>query len=79
MIAWLIIYIVGVVLVGGVFAWFIKETEEEVSLFDLIRMVSITLVSWASVVLFIVIVVSTWIEDYSCKVIIKKGKKEDEE
>ena len=30
MIAWLIIYIIGVLLVGGVSVWYIKEADEDV-------------------------------------------------
>lgn len=79
MIVWIIIYIIGVLLVGGVFAWYIKEIDDDVNLYDLIKMITISFGSWASVVLFIAIIVSTWMEKYCSKVIIKKGKKEEEE
>ena len=79
MIAWLIIYIIGVLLVGGVAVWFMKETDEDITLLDLMRMLLLTLLSWGSVLLFILFVICDNIEDVFGKVIIKKGVKEDEE
>ena len=79
MIAWLIIYIIGVLLVGGVAVWFMKETDEDITLLDLMRMLLLTLLSWGSVLLFILFVICDKIEDVFGKVIIKKGVKEDEE
>ena len=72
MIDWLIIYIIGVVLVGGVFVWYIKETDEDVSLLDPMKMLLLTLLSWGSVLLFILFVICDKIEDVCGKVIIKK-------
>ena len=79
MIAWLVIYIIGVVLVGGVAVWYMKETDEDITLLDLMKMLLLTLLSWGSVLLFILFVISDKIEDVCGKVIIKKGIKEDEE
>ncbi len=79
MIVWLMIYIIGVLLVGGVDVWFMKETDEDITLLDLMKMLLLTLLSWGSVLLFILFVICDKIEDVCGKVIIKKGKKEDEE
>ena len=77
MIAWLIIYIIGVVLVGGVSAWYIKETDEDVSLLDLMKMIVMSFLSWLAVLFFVLSMVCLWIDEQCGKVIIKKGKKED--
>lgn len=79
MIVWLMIYIIGVLLVGGVAVWFMKETDEDITLLDLMKMLLLTFLSWGSVLLFILFVICDKIEDVCGKVIIKKGKKEDEE
>ena len=79
MIAWLIIYIIGVLLVGGVAAWYIKEADEDVSLLDLLKMFLLTLLSWGSVLLFVLFVICDKMEECCDKIIIKEGKKEDEE
>lgn len=70
MIAWLIIYIIGVVLVGGVSVWYIKEADEDdYNVF----------LSWLTVLFFVLTVAGLWIDEQCGKVIIKKGKKEEEE
>ena len=79
MIAWLIIYIIGVVLVGGVSVWYIKEADEDVSLLDLMKLIVVSFFSWLTVLTFVLFAVCLWIEEQCGKVIIKKGKKEDEE
>lgn len=79
MMEWVIIYIIGVLLFVVIFVWLIKETDKDVTLFELIRMGFIALMSWISIVLFIVISCSMWIEGYCSKIIIKKGKIEREE
>lgn len=79
MMEWVIIYIIGVLLLVVTFVWFIKGTDKDITLFELIRMGFIALMSWISVVLFIVISCSMWIEGYCSKIIIKKGKTEKEE
>lgn len=79
MIAWLIIYIIGVVLVGGVSIWYIKEADEDVSLLDLMKLIVMSFLSWLAVLCFVLLAVCLWIDEQCGKVIIKKGKKEDEE
>lgn len=78
MIAWLIIYIIGVLLVGGVSAWCIKEADEDVSLSDLIKMIVMSFSSWVVVLLFILFVACLWLAEKCDKIIIKKGEKEVE-
>ena len=79
MIVWLIIYIIGVLLVGGVAVWFMKVTDEDITLLDLMKMLLLTLLSWGSVLLFILFVICEQLEDFCGKVIIKRGIEEDEE
>lgn len=79
MIAWLIIYIIGVLLVGGVAVWYIKETDEDVSLLDLMKMIVMSFLSWLAVLLFVMFVIWWNIQERCSRIIIKKGKKEDEE
>jgi hypothetical protein len=79
MMAWLIIYIIGVLLVGGVSVWYIKEADEDVSLLDLMKLIVMSFLSWLAVLFFVLSVFCLWIEVQCGKVIIKKGKKEDEE
>lgn len=79
MIAWLIIYIIGVLLVGGVSVWYIKEADEDVYLLDLMKLIVVPFFSWLTVLIFVLFAVCLWIEEQCGKVIIKKGKKEDEE
>jgi hypothetical protein len=79
MIAWLIIYIIGVVLVGGVSVWYIKEADEDVFLLDLMKLIVMSFLSWLAVLFFVLSVACLWIDEQCGKVIIKKGKKEDEE
>ena len=78
MIAWLIIYIIGVLLVGGVSAWYIKEADEDVSLLDLMKLIVMSFLSWLDVLFFVLSMVCLWIDEQCGKVIIKKGKKEEE-
>lgn len=73
---WFVIYVIGVLLVGGVSAWFIKEADEDVSLLDLIVM---SFLSWLAVLFFVLFVACLWIDEKCGKVIIKKRNKEDEE
>lgn len=79
MIAWLIIYIIGVLLVGGVSVWYIKEADDDVYLLDLMKLIVVSFLSWLTVLTFVLVAVCLWIEEQCGKVIIKKGKKEDEE
>lgn len=74
----LIIYIMGVVFVGGVCGWLINDADEDVSLWDLLKMVLLTLLSWGAVLLFFLFVICDKMEECCGKIIIKKGKKEDE-
>ena len=78
MIAWLIIYIIGVLLVGGVSAWCIKEADEDVYLLDLMKLIVVSFLSWLAVLFFVLFVACLWIAEQCGKVIIKKGKKEEE-
>lgn len=79
MIVLLIIYIIGVLLVGGVAVWYIKETDEDVTLLDVVKLVFLTFISWLAVLLFALIVIGDCIDKYLGRIIIKKGHKEDEE
>ena len=79
MIAWLIIYIIGVLLVGGVSVWYIKEADEDVSLLDLMRLIVVSFLSWLAVLLFVMFVILWNIQERCSRIIIKKGEKEEEE
>lgn len=74
-----IIYILGVVFVGMVSIWYVKGTDEDVTLMDVVKLVLLTLVSWLAVLLFAVSVISDCIDKYLDRIIIKKGHKEEEE
>ncbi len=74
-----IIYILGVVFVGMVSVWYVKGTDEDVTLMDIVNLVFLTLVSWLAVLLFALYVASDCIGKYLCRIIIKKGQKEDKE
>ena len=78
MIYWLIIYILGVLLVGGFSVWYIKEDAEDVFLLDLIKMIVMSFLSWLAVLIFVLFMVGLWIDEQCGKVIIKKGHKEEE-
>ena len=73
MMVFVIIYFIGLVFVGSFFVGFVKTTDEDVSLFDVLRMVYVTLMSWASVLTFIVVAVAILVKDYCSKIIVKKG------
>ena len=72
---WFVIYIIGVLLVGGVSAWYIKEADEDVSLLDLMKLIVVSFLSWLAVLFFVLFVACLWIDEQCGKVIIKKGKK----
>ena len=74
-----IIYILGVVFVGMVSIWYVKGTDEDVTLLDIVKLVFLTLVSWLAVLLFALSVISDCIDKYLDRIIIKKGYKEDKE
>ena len=76
---WIVIYIIGVVFVGGVSAWYIIEADEDVYLLDLMKLIVVSFLSWLAVLFFVLFVACLWIAEQCGKVIIKKGKKEDEE
>ena len=79
MIVLLIIYMFGFVFVGCVCGWLINDADEDISLLDLLKMVLLTLLSWGAVLLFVVIAIWWNIQERCSRIIIKKGKKEDEE
>ena len=79
MIAWLIIYIIGVLFVGGVSVWYIKEADEDVSLLDLMRLIVVSFLSWLAVLLFVMFVILWNIQERCSRIIIKKGEKEEKE
>ena len=74
MAALLVIYILGVVLVGGTFVWYISVADEDITLFDVIKMILLTCISWLAVVLFALYVVCMWLDERFGKIVIKKGK-----
>ena len=74
----IVIYILGVLLVGGISAWFVIDTDEDVTLLDLIKLMFCALLSWVAVLLNMMLALSVHIEEYSSKVIIKKGKEEED-
>lgn len=74
----IVIYILGVLLVGGISAWFVIDTDEDVTLLDLIKLLFFTLLSWVAVLLIMLFALSVDIEEYCSKVIIKKGKEEED-
>ena len=67
MIAWLIIYIIGVLLVGGVSVLYTKEADEDVSLLDLMKLIVMSFFSWLAVLIFVLLAVWLWIEEKSNK------------
>lgn len=79
MIAWLIIYIIGVLLVGGVSVWYIKEADEDFSLLDLMKLIVMSFLSWLAVLLFVMFVILWNIQERCSRIIIKKGCKEEED
>ena len=76
---WFVIYIIGVLLVGGVSAWYIKEADEDVSLLDLMKLIVVSFLSWLAVLLFVMFVILWNIQERCSRIIIKKGEKEEEE
>lgn len=78
MLVLIVIYILGVLLVGGISAWFVIYTDEDVTLLDLIKLMFFTLLSWVAVLLIMLFALSVHIEEYCSKVIIKKGKEEED-
>ena len=63
----IVIYILGVLLVGGISAWSVFETEEQVTLLDLLKLIVFTLLSWVAVLLVVTFVASLYVERYCSK------------
>ena len=79
MIELLIVYVIGVLFVGTVLFWVMKDSGEDVSLMDLVKYCVLTLFSWFAIVLLFGVYALTMIETYFSKIIIIKRKKEEEE
>lgn len=69
----------GFVFVGCICGWLINDADEDISLLDLLKMVLLTLLSWGAVLLFVMFAIWWNIQERCSRIIIKKGKKEDEE
>ena len=63
----IVIYILGVLLVGGISAWSVFETEEQVTLLALLKLIVFTLLSWVAVLLVVTFVASLYVERYCSK------------
>lgn len=79
MIELLIVYVIGVLFVGTVLFWVMKDSGEDVSLMDLVRYCVLTLFSWFAIVLIIMVYFLVMLENYCNKIVIIKRKKENEE
>ena len=60
----IVIYILGVLLVGGISAWFVIDTDEDVTLLDIILLMFFSLLSWVAVLLIMLFALSVHIEEY---------------
>ena len=79
MIELLIVYVIGVLFLGTVLFWVMKDSGEDVSLMDLVRYCVLTLFSWFAIVLIIMVYFLVMLENYCNKIVIIKRKKENEE
>lgn len=72
---WFVIYVIGVLFVGGVSAWYIKEADEDVSLLDLMKLIVVSFLSWLAVLFFALFVACLWIDEQCGKGSSRKGKR----
>lgn len=79
MIALIIVYVIGVFFVGTCLFWVMKDSGEDVSLMDLVKYCVLTLFSWFTIVLIIMVYFLVMLENYFNKIVIIKRKKEYEE
>lgn len=78
MIALIIVYVFGVLVVGTCLFWVMKDSGEDISISDLTKYCVLTLFSWFAIVLIFAVYVLMMIENYCSKIIIIKRKKEEE-
>lgn len=79
MIALIIVYVIGVFFVGTCLFWVMKDSGEDVSLWELVEYCVLTLFSWFAIVFIIMVYFLVMIKNYCDKIIIIKRKKENEE
>ena len=79
MIALIIVYVIGVFFVGTCLFWVMKDSGRDIYFSDLMNYCALTLLSWLSIPLLVVLYFLTCISEYCNKVIIIKRKKEEEE
>ena len=79
MIALIIVYVIGVFFVGTCLFWVMKDSGEDVYLMDFVKYCVLTLFSWFTIVLIIMVYFLVMLENYCNKIVIIKRKKEEEE
>lgn len=79
MTALIIVYVIGVFFVGTCLFWVMKDSGEDVYLMDFVKYCVLTLFSWFTIVLIIMVYFLVMLENYCNKIVIIKRKKEEEE
>jgi hypothetical protein len=79
MTALIIVYVIGVFFVGTCLFWAMKDSGRDIYFSDLMNCCVLTLFSWLSILLSVVLYFICCISEYCDKVVIIKRKKEDEE
>ena len=79
MTALIIVYVFGVFFVGTCLFWVMKDSGEDVYLMDFVKYCVLTLFSWFTIVLIIMVYFLVMLENYCNKIVIIKRKKEEEE
>lgn len=75
---WLWIYLVGVVIVAGIFAAYAIKSGEDITKRDLLIMVALTAVSFCGLIMIVVAVIGCWFEKHGDDVVIKRKKDVEE-
>ena len=79
MTALIIVYVFGVFFVGTCLFWVMKDSGEDVTLWDLVESCVLTLFSWFAIVLIIMVYFLVMLKNYCDKIAIIKRKKEEKE
>ena len=79
MTALIIVYVFGVFFVGTCLFWAMKDSGRDIYFSTLMSCCVLTLLSWLSIPLLVVLYFLTCISEYCDKVVIIKRKKENEE
>ena len=75
---WLWIYLVGVVIVAGIFAAYAIKSGNDITKRDLLIMVALTALSYLGLIMIVVAVVGCWFEKHGDEVVIKRKKEVEE-